>query len=326
MRRLFLRIGVIALLVFAGTSYANAADPVTIRGFVNKRTVLIGDRVRYTIEAKHAKNIEVEFPVFADKRIGDFEIKESGRKTEEGFFGRVIEARWYDIASYEIGKHAIPEVVLKYGSKSKTDKKSVSIKPLDIAVESVLSKGVSISDIKDIKAPIGIPEILRNIIIAFACILIISALVWAYVKFLKRKPLKLPHEMAMEELEAHKAVFARAGDVKLYYVGISDSVRRYIERVFRVRAPEMTTEEFLISLGLSGSLSAEEKASLREFLSSCDLVKFAKYSPDKDETDAVFNTARNFILRSFERIRVVPSNVEGRQSQSRIKETKDVHI
>ena len=88
----------------------------------------------------------------------------------------------------------------------------------------------------------------------------------------------------------------------------------------------MTTEEFLISLGSSGSLSAEEKASLREFLSSCDLVKFAKYSPDKDETDAVFNTARKFILRPFDKLRVVPSNVEGRQSQDKIKETKDAHI
>jgi hypothetical protein len=303
MRRLFLHIGVMALLVFSGTNYAFAADPVIARGFVNKRTVLIGDRVRYTIEAKRAKDIDIEFPVFADKRIGDFEIKDSGQVIKKGFFGAIKEARWYDIASYTVGKHTIPEVVVMYGIKGKADKNNVSVKPLDVAVESVLPKGGTISDIKDIKPPIGIPEVLRNIIIVIAGIMIISALVWAYIKFLKRKPIKLPHEMAMEELEAHKGVYARAGDVKLYYIGISDSVRRYIERVFRVRAPEMTTEEFLVSLGSSGSLSAEEKARLREFLGSCDLVKFAKYAPDKDEADAVLNTARKFI-----------------------EETKDVHV
>jgi len=303
MRRIFLRIGVTALLVFAGLNYAHAADPVTARGSVNKRTVLIGDRVRYTIETRRTKNLEIEFPAFADKKIGDFEIKDSGLIVKKGFLGGVKEARWYDIATYTVGKHTIPEAVLKYGSKGKSDKKSMSIKPLDVAVESVLPKGEAIADIKDIKPPIGIPEILRNIIIVISGILIIATLVWVYMKFLKRKPIKLPHETAMEELESHKGVYARAGDVKLYYIGISDSIRRYIERVFRMRAPEMTTEEFLMSLGSSGSLSAEEKARLREFLGSCDLVKFAKYAPDKDETDAVFNTAHKFI-----------------------EETKDVHV
>ena len=303
MKRSILPFIIIALLIWAWSGAAAAEDTVTARGFVNKRTVFIGDRIRYTIEVKRTKNIDVEFPGFSDKKVGDFEIKDSGRKLKEGLFDRATETRWYDIACYNVGKHTIPEAIIKYGPKGKADKKSVSIKPLEIAVESVLPKGAAISDIKDIKGPIGIPEILRNIIYILAGLAIVSALVAAYVKFLKRKPVKLPHETAIEELEAHRGVYARAGDVKLYYIGISDSVRRYIERVFSMRAPEMTTEEFLISLGSSSALSAEEKSRLREFLNSCDLVKFAKYAPDKDETDSVFNTARKFI-----------------------EETKDVHV
>ena len=294
---------VAALLICQGIRSEASEDTVVARGFVNKRTVLIGDRVRYAIETRNAKSVDVEFPAFADKKIGDFEVKDSGRKLKEGFFGMVVETRWYDIASYKIGKHTIPEAIIKYGPKGKTDKKSASVKPLDIAVESVLPKGMAISDIKDIKGPIVIPEMLKIIVIIFTGLIIVIVLAAAYAKFLKRKPVKLAHETAIEELESHKGIYARAGDVKLYYVGISDSVRRYIERVFRMRAPEMTTEEFLMSLASSSVLSTDEKSRLREFLSSCDLVKFAKYAPDKAETDSVFTTARNFI-----------------------EETKDVHV
>jgi len=34
---------------------------------------------------------------------------------------------------------------------------------------------------------------------------------------------------------------------------------------------------------------------MEEFLNACDLVKFAKYAPRKNETEAVFDGAKKFI-------------------------------
>ncbi len=41
----------------------------------------------------------------------------------------------------------------------------------------------------------------------------------------------------------------------------------------------MTTEEFLYYLGIIGHLNETQKTALKEFLNSCDMVKFAKYAP-----------------------------------------------
>ena len=42
-------------------------------------------------------------------------------------------------------------------------------------------------------------------------------------------------------------------------------------------------------------LLPEQKESLGDFLASCDLVKFARYTPGRIEVEAVFVTAKKFV-------------------------------
>lgn len=289
------------IMVVPCAAFAGGAPDV--RATVSKRTVTIGDRIRYAIEARYDNNISVAFQAFTDKRIGDFEIKDSGSIIKRGWFGRTAETRWYSIAAYSIGKLLVPESQIFYTVKGKTDRMSVPVKSFEISVESVLPKGVAITDIKDIKGPIHIPETGKMLALSVFIAAIIALAIFLYRKIGRRKPVRLPHETALEELQALKASFIQSGDIKSYYVGISDSVRRYIERAFSLRAPEMTTEEFLESLKSSASLSQEQKSLLRDFMGSCDLVKFAKYAASKAEAGLVFTSAAKFI-----------------------EETKDVHI
>jgi len=282
---------------------AFAASAPDVSATVSKRTINIGDRILYTISAKYDNNISVIFPVFADKRIGDFEIKDSGKTVKKGWFGKKVETRWYYITIYSVGKFSVPATQVLYTLKGTSATKSVPVKALEVSVESVLPKGAVITDIKDIKGPIRVREIKKFLAMLALIITFIALTILAYRKIRQRKPVRLPHETALEELQSLKGVFLQSGDVKSYYVGISDSVRRYIERAFNLRAPEMTTEEFLESLNNSSSLSLGQKSLLRDFMGSCDLVKFAKYAPSRDEADLVFTTAAKFI-----------------------EETKDVHI
>ena len=62
----------------------------------------------------------------------------------------------------------------------------------------------------------------------------------------------------------------------------------------------MTTQEFLMSLGDSRKISAGYKELLKVFMEACDLVKFAKHAPAKDETESVFTTAKKFIEETKE--------------------------
>jgi hypothetical protein len=68
-----------------------------------------------------------------------------------------------------------------------------------------------------------------------------------------------------------------------------------MENRFSLRAPEMTTEEFLIDLKNSDVLNEEQKSLIREFLSHCDMVKFARYLPGGSESESSYNSAERMI-------------------------------
>lgn len=168
----------------------------------------------------------------------------------------------------------------------------------------LVDNGYCQDGLKDIKPPVFFPPNFWPWIILG--ILLLIGLVVLFIKFLinrlkKEKefplePPKPPHQLALEALEALKSKnYPLLGRIKEYYSELSDIVRHYIEARFNIRAPEMTTEEFFYSLRNSADLSGTQKNLLKEFLSQCDMVKFAKYGPTEKEIDNSFNSARHFI-------------------------------
>ena len=270
-------------------------DGVSAQVSVDRAVIFIGDRVKFSVDVNYRAGTVIDFPEFKENKIGDFEIKDSGRGLKKGLFGADTMKRRYYITSYSIGKHQIPPIEIKYKKKGGKDWNSVRTRALNISVESILPKGKMPADIKDVKGPLSYFEInwfiVTGILILFLAV--ISAIMYKFRKI--PAPIKLPHETALEELEAIRGNFLRNSDVKEYYAGVSDCVRRYIERLFKLKAPEMTTEEFLESLKESTALSLDQKDLLKDFLNACDLVKFAKYNPAKGEMESVSLAAKKFI-------------------------------
>ncbi len=278
-----------------------ANDGVSVNNSVDRANAFIGDRIKFIIEIGYRSGTEINFPEFKEGKIGDFEIKDSGREVSKKLFlDAFVMRRWYYIAAYSIGKRQIPQIEIKYKPKGGKEWKSFQTRPLNVTIESVLPKGKLPADIKDVKPPLGYFEI--NLVLISVIVLLLLAIALGVLFKLKKKPIptKLSHEIAAEELEAIRGNFLRNQDVKEYYAGISDCVRRYIERTFKLKAPEMTTEEFLSSLHRSAVLSIDRKDLLKDFLNACDLVKFAKYTPAKGEMDAVFVTSKKFIEETKE--------------------------
>ena len=161
-----------------------------------------------------------------------------------------------------------------------------------------------IDTIRDIKPPLYFKTSFLPFII-LASILLIWLIVmlsrYIYEKFKKEKlaPSKIirpPHEIAYEALEALRAKdHPSFGRVKIYYSELSNIVRHYIENRFSIKAPEMTTEEFLFSVRESGKISGSHKNLLKEFLILCDIVKFAKHDSSASEMGASFNAAKIFV-------------------------------
>ena len=293
--RIFLFMIIGLFLSSASIGMAAEKDEPVVRTSIDKNSVFIGDRVRYAIEFISKDDLEVEFPKFKEGKIADFEIKDSGRKITRSFLGKRVFFKWYLISAYSTGEHTIPSFEIRYRQKNGKDWVVKKTGELQVTIVSVMPSGEKASDIKDIKGPIYFYEmywILISGIIALLGFFILAIIIY---KRRQKAPLKLPHEIALEELEAIRSLLSRTGAVKEYYIKISDCVRHYIERRFILKAPEMTTEEFLSSLKDSALLADGQKSTLKEFLAACDLVKFAKYASNKAEMESVYTAAKNFI-------------------------------
>ena len=72
-------------------------------------------------------------------------------------------------------------------------------------------------------------------------------------------------------------------------------VRSYLEHRYDIRAPELTTEEFLQVASRAPELSSAQRDQLSQFLERCDRVKFAGYRPDSNESIDTLAAARAFV-------------------------------
>ena len=155
--------------------------------------------------------------------------------------------------------------------------------------------------LRDIKGPLSLSHDF-TILLLLSILVLLALLAFLFIFFSRKKlasvvvPEKLPHEIAYEQLEVlRQKDLIRQGRTKEYYSEISDIIRHYLENRFLLKAPEMTTEEFLGYVRDYGQLMDEHKSLLKEFLSACDLVKFAKHAPSVGETSAIFVSAKNFV-------------------------------
>jgi len=278
--------------------------PVEVTASVDRDKVTIGDKITYTITVKAERNIEVKFPEFAEN-LGGFVIKNFG-SSKKTWFKNITYRQWYVLDTYTSGEYTIPQVIIKYRQRGDSRWQEVAADEVTVEVESVLQNAEDASDIRDIAGPIGFPVRIPWYLWT-ALILVLSGASAVFFLSKHRKaqedfiPPKPAHEIAYEALQRLKNKdYLKHGQAKMYYIELSDIVRRYLENRFNLRAPHMSTEEFLNTVKNNKLLSYEQKNLLREFLSHCDLVKFAKYEPPHKEVDLSFESAKKLIDQTRE--------------------------
>ncbi len=140
--------------------------------------------------------------------------------------------------------------------------------------------------LRDIKPPVDIPSGWEWLIWVGAALVLAAVILLAWRYWRKRTTRKPPipeippHIRARRRLEEALALL---GQPREFCIAVSDTARWYLEERFDFRAPERTTEEFLVELQGTDLLTSSQKTSLGAFLESCDLVKFAKYEPREPE-------------------------------------------
>ena len=134
--------------------------------------------------------------------------------------------------------------------------------------------------------------ILALVVLAVALIVFIVRKIRMMVRIHRMSPI----ERAMYELDVLlKKGLPGQGFYKDFYIELTMVVRRYIERRHEVRAPNLTTDEFLRAAESNPAFTREAIAELREFLQSADMVKFAGVEATPEMADAATSRAKVYL-------------------------------
>lgn len=154
------------------------------------------------------------------------------------------------------------------------------------------------NDIRALKPPIEIPNGWLWLWIALGVLALAAAAFFAF-KLWRQKAAKFvlvppvpPHLRARQRLQEALAVINQP---RPFCIAVSDTIRLYLEERFQFHAPERTTEEFLHELQATDLLLPDQKQSIGDFLSVCDMVKFARYEPGQPELQALYDSAMRLI-------------------------------
>jgi hypothetical protein len=126
-----------------------------------------------------------------------------------------------------------------------------------------------------------------------------GAIIWW---MLRKKPVagevidtRPPWEIAYEKLAIlQSSSLLTDGKNKEYYIELTEIIRSFLGRVYRIAVLDMTTEEFLaIFRGMTLPEQLFEQTS--GLLKHADLVKFAKYVPERSRVELDFESAHTIV-------------------------------
>lgn len=160
--------------------------------------------------------------------------------------------------------------------------------------------------LRDIHPPMLLPEA-KNYAMPAAgllLLLLVAAVLFWFFRRRKKKPvLSLAHETALADLLRLRSLMS-SEQALLYAKELSDILRCYIEKRFRIRASRQTTREFFAGLtgnpGQIALLVEDHGDSLKTCLDQCDMAKFARCTPTLQSMENMEAAVQEFIQATRE--------------------------
>jgi hypothetical protein len=275
------------------------ADAPTVVARVDKTDVRVGDVLTLTVTVVGPGSLPVNLP--AKLELAPFELLEPDPQEEDRDLGdgRMSRSFHLKVAAYEPGELEIPPVEVTYLGKDGRVLSTHTSK-LAVKVASMLANEAE-PKLKEPAPPVPVME--ENLTLAYVAGGLFAAICGAVVAIQVRKrmraraayrpppPPRPAHEIALEKLDRLATTgFGEAVDYRLFYFQLSEVVREYLGARFLFDALEKTSEELMHELDRRaprGLVLGE----IAGWLSSSDLVKFAKVAPTAAEARGALETA-----------------------------------
>jgi hypothetical protein len=264
--------------------------------------------VRLEVDAPVGISIDAPFQEAGDQRLGRFRIVGFTRETERSASGNQLQQQTYTLEAPTSGRHRVPPLRLEMidarggsaDARSKPQELLTDEVPLEVAPVPTDAANQELAPAFGALDPeVGGTSWLAILGIASVLAVVTSGSILLWRGLRRRKKVadqRSAYEEAIAELEAlAKRGAPDAEGADNWFVELSSIVRTYLEHRFDIRAPELTTEEFLLVATARPELDDSHRELLTEFLDRCDRVKFAGYRPDADESLATLAAARRFV-------------------------------
>lgn len=295
-------------------SVTSEEGPVKATVELTPPTPRLGDALTLTLTVEAEAGVTVEMPSFGEA-LGRFSILDFTPRERTEPDGSTVVSQRYTLQAPMSGKQRIPPLRIEFlderPGRTTPDEpgeyREMLTDELAVEVASVLPEGAVTDELRPVRA--ALPErdhSRRWLTFLVALVIVAGMLVLSY--FLRQLTLRrariTAYDKAIDRLAAlERRGFPAPGEADAWYVELSDIVRRYLEDRYGVRAPELTTEEFLQEARRSAELSRAHRGLLSSFLEQCDQVKFAAYHPEQSESRQALVISRRFL----EETRVLPS-------------------
>lgn len=267
----------------------------------------LGDPLHLELTIEAAPGVTVAAP-FEDEGLGRFHAIGWTHDTRRRDDGGTIETQRYELEAPGSGKHRIPPFRLLI-TDARTAGSGAPPAPTELLTDEI---PLAVAPVDPARAgeklapprgalPLrigGWPKWLFAVLAVFVLGFIAGAIV--LVRQLRTRAAVRARITAYELAVSRLAKLEQGGapdeaGLDGWFVELSSIIRHYLEHRYAVRAPELTTEEFLQVARRAPGLSAEHRELLTAFLERCDRVKFAGYRPDADESMATLKAARAFV-------------------------------
>jgi len=281
---------------------------------IQKRdSILIADQLKYGFELDGVEEGTLLFMSdFAKASNDTLTVVENWKldtlKTDKK--GHKVDIRAHVVlAPFEEGEYQLPPIYVMRNRAGVVDTLVFEACKMDVRTMPVDTATFSIEDGHDIKPIIKYPVTFKEAVPYGIGVLLVAALValavWLILRFRRKKEAekkKEPaHIVALRALDKYRSdKFWAPEKQKIFYSGVTDIIKTYIEERFGVDAPEMTTAELFDAIKAEKDISPENYTELKDLFELADFVKFAKHTVPAEDNAKVLPTAVKFVTSTYQ--------------------------
>ena len=296
------------IILMIAVSVNGFAQDIHATSRLDTTAILIGDQVNLNLQVTCPPTTRIAWPKIPDTILKTIQV--IGRTKIDSSLSAdkktLILRQKLLLTSFDSGFYTIPPIRFLYREMPDTTTHMVQTSLCLLNVHTVSVDTTKV--IKPIKGPLKVPltfrEMLPWLLAGVLVILIVLGVIYYLRKRKKAEPVftlrpKIqvpPHELALTELEKLRVKkLWQSGRIKEYHSELTDILRKYLEEMFGIMAPEMTSDEILDSLRGRRAVQDDPIRKLTYILTMADLAKFAKMQPLPMENDTSMEHAVVFV-------------------------------